>query len=151
MKERIAYIMDRENLSPTKLAEILKIQPSNVSHLLSGRNKPSFELMGKVFEAFPHISADWFITGRGEYLKASSTIVNRPIIKSQSLFDEKNVITSVNPAREPINTSDSARPSSIPPVDDKVLDLPQYLTARASRIIVFYDDNSFEEFIPRKK
>lgn len=149
MKERIAIIMDRENLSPTKLAEILKIQPSNVSHLLSGRNKPSFELMGKVFEAFPHISADWFITGKGEYLKLNT--VNSSPSKPQSLFDENSFITSVNNTKptEPTDNTNILEPD--PRELPKEMEIPQLLISKASRVIIFYDDNSFEEFIPRKR
>lgn len=149
MKERIAIIMDRENLSPTKLAEILKIQPSNVSHLLSGRNKPSFELMGKVFEAFPHISADWFITGKGEYLKSIDT--NSTSNKPQSLFNDKMFVTSVNATESTIDTDNSNRTAPSPQEFSKEIEIPQNLISKASRIVVFYDDNTFEEFIPRKR
>ncbi len=149
MKERIAIIMDRENLSPTKLAEILKIQPSNVSHLLSGRNKPSFELMGKVFEAFPHISADWFITGKGEYLKLNT--VNSSPSKPQSLFNENSFVISVNNTKptEPTDNTNIVEPA--PRELPKEIEIPQLLISKASRVIIFYDDNSFEDFIPRKR
>ncbi len=61
MKEKIAHLMKSESLSSSRLAEILEIQPSAVSHLLSGRNKPGFDLLQKILRRFPKINPDWLL------------------------------------------------------------------------------------------
>ena len=45
MREKLLSLMKNENLTPSKLAELLGIQPSGISHILAGRNKPSFDLV----------------------------------------------------------------------------------------------------------
>ncbi len=61
MKQKIVQLMKSEGLSSSRLAEILEIQPSGVSHLVSGRNKPSFELLQKILRRFPNINPYWLI------------------------------------------------------------------------------------------
>ncbi len=61
MKEKIAQLMKNESLSSSRFAEILEIQPSAVSHYLSGRNKPGFDLMQKILRRFPKINPDWLL------------------------------------------------------------------------------------------
>ena len=69
MNRRFQTILDLENLSPAQLADRLSVQRSGISHILSGRNKPSFELLQRVVQSFPEISAEWLITGNGKPLK----------------------------------------------------------------------------------
>ena len=48
MKERIERILKEKSLSSNKLAEMLEVQPSGISHILSGRNKPSMDFITKL-------------------------------------------------------------------------------------------------------
>ncbi len=59
MREKLLSLMKNENLTPSKLAELLGIQPSGISHILAGRNKPSFDLVQKILRRFPQINPDW--------------------------------------------------------------------------------------------
>lgn len=54
------------NLSAMSFAEKLGVQRSGLSHLFSGRNKPSLDLILKIHEAFPGISLEWLLTDKGE-------------------------------------------------------------------------------------
>ncbi len=66
ISKRIQYILEHYNLTAGQFAEKLGIQKSSVSHLLSGRNKPSFQFLSKLVKAFPEINLNWFITGEGD-------------------------------------------------------------------------------------
>ena len=55
-----------EGLSPSQFADKLGVQRSGVSHLLSGRNKPSFEFISKMLAAYPKLNPDWLIMGSGK-------------------------------------------------------------------------------------
>ena len=65
MKDRIAHIIRAKNLTAAEFAVRLGIQPSNVSHLLSGRNNPSLDFVKKLKETFPEYNLDWLILGIG--------------------------------------------------------------------------------------
>ena len=66
MEERLKLFLAMEGLSPSQFADKLGVQRSGVSHLLSGRNKPSFEFISKMLVAFPKINPDWLIMGTGK-------------------------------------------------------------------------------------
>lgn len=61
MKEKLEFLLRTKSLTATTLARLLEIQPSGISHILSGRNKPSFDLVVKILRAFPDINPDWLI------------------------------------------------------------------------------------------
>lgn len=65
MKDRIAHIIRAKNLTAAEFAVRLGVQPSNVSHLLSGRNNPSLDFVKKLKETFPEYNLDWLIMGTG--------------------------------------------------------------------------------------
>lgn len=64
IKDRLNHILRSKNLTAKQFAELMEIQPSNVSHLLNGRNKPSIDFLMKLKEAFPEYSFDWIIMGK---------------------------------------------------------------------------------------
>ena len=65
MRERLSKFIEMERLTSSRLAEILGVQPSNISHILGGRNKPSFEFIEKLLLRFPKLNPDWIILGKG--------------------------------------------------------------------------------------
>ncbi len=66
MNNRLQQFLTLENLTPARLADMLGIQRSGLSHILSGRNKPGYDFILKLCLKFPHLNANWFITGRGK-------------------------------------------------------------------------------------
>lgn len=83
MKERLEELMKLERLTSVKLAEILDVQPSNISHIMSGRNNPSYDFVVKFIDRFPHVNAEWIISGKGDIYKSK-------------LQDKSPIITNVN-------------------------------------------------------
>lgn len=76
MIERFQKIMEYAGVSPKRFAEILGIERSNVSHIMSGRNNPSLTVVQKILKNFPDISSDWLLFGEGNMLKANATANN---------------------------------------------------------------------------
>ncbi len=66
MEDRLLRLLDTEQLSSSKFADVIGVQRSSVSHILTGRNKPSFDFLQKTLKAFPMLNADWLILGEGE-------------------------------------------------------------------------------------
>lgn len=65
-KERIELLMKCYGLTPSQFAERTGIQRASVSHIISGRNKPSLEVLQKIYEAFPELDVRWLMTGQGD-------------------------------------------------------------------------------------
>ncbi len=63
INERIQLIIKANGLSSSEFADKIGVKRSNLSHVLSGRNKPGLEFLAKVVESFPNVNASWLITG----------------------------------------------------------------------------------------
>jgi transcriptional regulator with XRE-family HTH domain len=80
--ERVKKIMEDNGLSSSQMAERIGVQRSAISHILSGRNKPSLDFILKVLEAFENVSSDWLLKGEKESRKTTvSTPNNQSKIK----------------------------------------------------------------------
>ena len=62
--------MKSEGLTSSRLAEMLEVQPSGISHILSGRNKPGFDFLQKILRRFPQINPDWLLLDSGAMYRA---------------------------------------------------------------------------------
>ncbi len=83
--ERVIKIMEDNSLSSSQMADKIGVQRSAISHILSGRNKPSLDFILKVLEAFDGVSSDWLLKGENEGEKASVfTPENQPKITPQN-------------------------------------------------------------------
>lgn len=65
--KRLQKIMDFYGESSSSFAEKIGVQRSNISHILSGRNKPSFDFVIKVLHSFPEVELNWLINGKGSF------------------------------------------------------------------------------------
>jgi len=165
MKDRIQRIIARENLTASKFADLIGVQRSSISHILSGRNNPGLDFLNKILQHFPHISGDWLITGQGSMVKLGGG--NTP--KMPTLFDKKSESANSEPQSATI-TTETIKGESLPllPKSDlstspTINDSPQQqediapkmmpITAKheasVDRIIVFYADKTFDTYLPR--
>lgn len=157
MNIRLEQFMRAEKLNSAKLAEILQIQPSSISHLLSGRNRPGFDFISKLLLMFPDLNPDWIINGKGDmyrsYSDSKSDIVDKVTkITITSLNDDNDVVneevTEINNVNTPIE-----KVEKIPEIKASVDDVPKPVEISASiknpeldvdKIVLFYPDNTFE-------
>lgn len=103
--QRIATLIESLGMKTADFADKVGIQKSAVSHLIGGRNKPSFEVIGSMLQAFPELNPDWLILGKGDMWRKVETV---PSTKN-SLQNQRAHSTSlkelVNAAPLPNTTS----------------------------------------------
>lgn len=119
---RLKKIMDYYQLSASAFADKIKIPRSSISHLLSGRNKPSLDFVLKVIKEFDEVELYWFLKGNGNFPKDTSTSPN-PIFSQEVNSNEKEEKLSK------ITKTTSNHSKSI------------------ERIVMFYTDGTFKEYI----
>lgn len=61
MGEKLLKLMKSEGLTSSRLAELLGTGASNISHIISGRSKPGYDLLRKILLSFPRINPDWLL------------------------------------------------------------------------------------------
>ena len=127
IQERLQLILKMHSITPSTFADKLGVQRSNVSHVLSGRNKPSLDFLEKIVTHFPRVNAHWLITGvmqdNGNNIRKADNAEEDLNSKS-----EKSEFKSI---RESQTTANSNRKNVL-------------------RILEFYDDNTFLEYLPTK-
>ena len=85
MINRINLILKAKNITARQFAEEIGIQPSGMSHIMSGRNNPSLEFVNKVVRRYPEIDANWLLLGRGEmYMTGSAGLTPDPSPKEKT-------------------------------------------------------------------
>ena len=70
---RLQKIIDFYNISATELSNQISFNRSTISHLLSGRNKPSLDFVMKVLQKFPEVELYWLLNGKGSFPAVKST------------------------------------------------------------------------------
>lgn len=66
-KERLEQILSHYELNASAFADTIGVQRSSISHLLSGRNKPSLDFVLKVVREFPEVNLYWLLNGKGNF------------------------------------------------------------------------------------
>ncbi|MFN8255097.1 MAG: helix-turn-helix transcriptional regulator [Bacteroidales bacterium] len=135
IKDRILRFLTRQQLSSARFADIIGVQRSSISHILSGRNNPSLDFLQKVLLNFPKLNAEWLVLGKGEMFTENS--------QSQLNFDlSKESQSVVAPA-----VSESQTRNAITHEETVKESRPRLI----KKVVVFYDDNTFEELKPKKE
>jgi transcriptional regulator with XRE-family HTH domain len=143
MKERIQEFLIRENKTSAQMAEEIRVQPSGISHILSGRNKPSLDFIIKMLEKYPFLSVEWLLFGNGSMYREPKM----GDLFAGVIFDKANDGHENEPSKP-----EATEVSGTSPVQrmDQSLDVRLDTGQNVTRIVWFYDDNTFEEFFPAK-
>ncbi|NLA24700.1 MAG: helix-turn-helix transcriptional regulator [Bacteroidales bacterium] len=134
MRDRIAKIIEQEQLTNAGFAEEIGVQASSISHVLSGRNNPSIDFVIKILERFRGINSEWLLLGKGEmyksvYYQAENIQENK---EPNDLFSQKTPETPVN---EPIKQQ-----TYIPDLNNNT---------EIEKIVMFFTDGSFKIYNQR--
>ena len=146
MKDRIKQIIEREKLSSKEFANLCDIQVSNVSHLLSGRSKPSLDTIQKIMAAFPTLNTDWLMTGKEPMYKHEK--LSQPGLFDLLPTEESNIQISepqnpVNTVQRPSYNTENQVVTTNTIVKEVVKEIPP---KKIQRIVVYYTDNTYDEF-----
>ena len=130
---RLKEIIAHYDLTSSTFADTIEVPRSSISHLLSGRNKPSLDFVMKVVDKFPEVDLYWLLYNEGFFPKKEketaiekSTVNIKEEKEAPSLFS-KNTVSE----EEPIINSNTQFSES---------------TKKLLKVVLLYTDGSFEEF-----
>lgn len=129
--DRIQYLMKKENLTSSSFADKVGVQRSSISHILSGRNKPSLDFILKIESAFNYVSLEWLIKGA----EISEPPSPSPV---QSVPKENNT-----------DKTASISEAIIPPLEEQKHKTQSSVPEEPVKIVHYYKDGSFESFYKR--
>ena len=131
MIDRIQLILKSKSLSPSQFADEIQVQRSSISHILSGRNKPSLDFVMKILSAYQEVNADWLIFGKGQMVKQEKSDPEIIEPKNMELFPQKKEDKKMN----------EVKPSS--PLQKKLF---SDKNESIEKIVVFYNNGTFQEY-----
>lgn len=162
IKDRLIRIITSEGLTSAAFADSIGVQRSSISHIISGRNKPSLDFLQKILASFPKYNAEWLVMGIGDVYKHPT---------QANLFDTQAPKSGLNDENKPINELTPSNPSESTPIQQNLFEQskndlneenePVYQKPRQTlessnaaknkklhKIVLFYDDKSFSEYAP---
>ena len=142
--KRLEIIFDYYSISSSSFADKIGVQRSSLSHLLSGRNKPSLDLILKIISVYPEVDLYWILNGKGNFPKnngnekniaaiisdETTTLFSLPSNKIDEVIEEKKI-----DEERKIITSDNTNLNS-----EKITE----------KIVFFFTDGSFKEYFVKK-
>jgi transcriptional regulator with XRE-family HTH domain len=149
--EQIRYLMNHYKLSATQLADKLGIQRSTISHLLSGRNNPSIDLLRRIISNFTDINEAWLLSGHGSPLKSAkeSSSDLKSVNNEQTTIDTL-VNNDTNQAKDTFVTKETASDTDVNNTKFQKDNVPFVNNEDIEQILVFYTDGTFKYFRPRE-
>ena len=157
MNTRLKQFIAAENISQSQFADTIKVVRASVSHVLSGRNNPGYDFIKAIMLAYPNLNMEWLMLGKGKMYKDHVNDQQKPVHSSSisaptegSLFHEDDMY--------PMDEMPSPEPESVADIENlqeyripeqtftQVNHIERPVNQRkVSKIIVFFDDGSYQE------
>lgn len=160
MKDRIKQLMESQNMTQQSFAQFLDISTASLSSIFNGRTKPTLNIVDAIHKKFPNINISWLMFGTG-------TMFADDAVKGKTLHTptppdgggtEHSIDFGIQPDQQPKKTPESQQglfssselqqtthKDIVPTVN--FIDKPQ---RKIVEIHVYYDDSTFETFVPQK-
>ncbi len=142
---RLIQLLEHYEQTASSFSDTIGVQRSSLSHLLSGRNKPSLDLIMKIHERFPEVNLYWLLKGENPFLyndeiknnieKIQEEITEIPESHKTELNSQNQSIPEIEERKTKENTS------PIPTFDS---------TNSIEQIVVFYKNGTFKNFNPTR-
>ncbi|MBD2701579.1 helix-turn-helix transcriptional regulator [Spirosoma sp. BT702] len=171
INDKIKQILIDKNLTPSYFADEIGVQRSSISHILSGRNRPSFDIIQKIIRRFPELGYDWIMeedniqsnqipssgygnrpnnnrpaTDRRDPYAATSQLPFSYVNQPSGVRTQRNEIppatTPVSPPVQYIEPASESTNTSEPVINSNAQE------KKVERILIFYTDGSFREYMP---
>ncbi|WP_166923103.1 helix-turn-helix transcriptional regulator [Flavobacterium poyangense] len=151
--KRLEVLLEYYGLNASAFADKISVQRSSMSHLLSGRNKPSLDFVLKISDIFPDVDLYWILKGTGSFPKKENEHQNHTV----------EIVSEVQKTSPPVSPNEnlyfadlfSGLPSDTDHKEEKrVVNEPKNsnsdlkTTDEIEKIIFFYKNGTFKTYIP---
>jgi transcriptional regulator with XRE-family HTH domain len=147
--KRLEILLDYYSLNASAFADKIGVQRSSLSHLLSGRNKPSLDFILKILEVFPDVDLYWILNGKGNFPKNSD--------ENRSGIIAEKIISAPTPISQNQIAENLFSPAAIPVVKNPIENIKPILNENITissssneidKIVIFYKNGTFKDYKP---
>ena len=126
---RLELIFEYYDLNASGFADKIDVGRASISHLLSGRNKPSLDFVMRIIKTFPEVELYWLLNGKGRFPNIDGT------------EDGFTSSSPIPPKKEDASENENQSEKTI---------LPKNLQSDdVERIVIFFKNGSFTSFTPK--
>ena len=180
MTSRIEKLIQSKKLTASAFADKIRVPRSTISHILSGRNNASLDVVQKILDAFPDVRTEWLVRGDGYMIHHSNSLFpeeefaiqpSKPVTRASVIPEEKEISPVIPPDEDDISKpaeSDSAESQREEIVEQREHWEQREQTEQAerkeqtkvpgkslsagdiSRVLIFYADGTFSEHLPQQ-
>lgn len=144
MNTRLKQFISAENITQAQFADTINVVRASVSHILAGRNKPSYEFICGLMRHYPNLNIEWLMFGKGKMYKDSSSQPADLFTEEPEVFTEPISL----PVEEKIELPEPIITEPQPQIEIKTLinELQKPVVQRKLvKIMAFFDDGTFQE------
>jgi transcriptional regulator with XRE-family HTH domain len=147
--KRLEIILDYYGINASAFADKIGVQRSSLSHLLSGRNKPSLDFILKILDVYPEVDLYWILNGKGSFPKNSS----KPIeLEPTTNFSPISAATTTKlEVNEDLFSKNNIQETITTPSKHSNEILKNLFEEDIEKIVFFYKDGTFKTFNPNQK
>lgn len=154
MKDRIKMIMESQHMTQQTFAQFIQMSPASLSSIFNGRTKPTLTIVEAIKNKIPSLSLEWLLSGTGpmymDQVSTSDVTEHNEALPSQDGiidFDSQQDSPTLSLFEQPNVQNVNNTPITKTKTEVKIIDKPQ---RKISEIRVFYDDKTWETFVPQK-
>lgn len=135
-RERLAKIIESENLTAKQFAEEIGVSAGTISNILGGRNKPSVEIYIRILNRFRTISSDWLMLGTGSMYRPNGGVTQATLFGDMRPMDKEQENDGA------VLAASTNQPAALQQVRQMAA---QPVPKQIARIIIYYTDGTYEE------
>ena len=148
---RLKTVLEFYSLTLSTFADNIEVQRSSLSHLMSGRNKPSLDFVLKVVDKYPDVDLYWLLNGKGTFPKKQQNLISQ---ENPIESEIKNVTPSLFSEVEEQQEEEIKTPNTPSPrITQNEQEIETVSNKRFSesgkklvKVVLLYDDGTFEDF-----
>ena len=148
--KRLEIVLEYYSLSASGFADKIGVQRSSLSHLLSGRNKPSLDFILKIMDVFSEVDLYWLLNGKGTFPKSeleneTKIATPTPIVKIP--IEETKIEKQADLFSEKFSSPKNPMEENIPNLfSNSKTDTTQKTNKEIDRIVIFYTNGTFKTY-----
>ncbi|WP_025663654.1 helix-turn-helix domain-containing protein [Aquimarina megaterium] len=150
--KRIQKIMDYHAVSASSFADYMGVGRSSISHILSGRNKPSLDFVMKIIDAYTDVDLQWLLYGKGTFPKSENVSVEKKTPLSNTSTVSQPTPPPVTVSKQDLFSQSSPEEKIADPNTPPLEKISRVISTEneIDRIVIFYTDGTFSSYHMKK-
>ena len=154
MKDRIRQLMEQQHMNQQTFAQFIGMSSASLSSIFNDRTKPTLNTVEAIKSKIPNLSTDWLMFGKGKMFIDDDNPMGAPQTTSSNATDEpllnfSNTSSTPQMGRHP-SLFEQGREKNTSKTEKDVVNFIDKIERKITEIRVFYDDQTWESFIPKK-